>query len=156
MGKVTVIPPIIISKWCKVNTWNLRTAWHQWQKDNQPSQSDDEVSLNVLSSSNNIFLALKKKQKDLIMTADNLKWLESTIITPVLSMAQIQAKCRVASTRRVFSWLESCGHVLLSNLEPCLPFRTFCKPVYFTLIFHLLVLVACHVYCFGWVCSLYL
>lgn len=71
-------------------------------KDNQPSQSGDEVSLNVLSSSN-IFLALKKKQKDLITTADHLKWLESTIITPVLSMAQIQAKCRVASTRIVFS-----------------------------------------------------
>ena len=53
-------------------------------KDNQPSQSDDEVSLNVLSSSNNIFLALKKKQKNLITTADHLKWLESTIITPVL------------------------------------------------------------------------
>ena len=32
-------------------------------KDNQPSQSDDEVSLNVLSSSN-IFLALKKKGPD--------------------------------------------------------------------------------------------
>ena len=30
------------------------------------------------------------------------------------------------------------------------------EPVYFTLIFHLLVLVACHVYCFGWVCSLHL
>ena len=100
-------------------------------KDNQPSQSDDEVSVNVLSSSNSIFLALKKKQKHLITIADHLKWLESTIMTPVLSMAQIQAKCRVASTRRVF-----------------LP--------YFTLIFHLLVLVACHVYCFGWVCSLHL
>ena len=72
-------------------------------KDNQPSQSDDEVSLNVLSSSNNIFVALKKEQKDLITTADHLKCLEFTIITPVLSMAQIQAKCRVASTRRVFS-----------------------------------------------------
>ena len=93
-------------------------------KEKQPSQSDDEVSLNVLSSSNNIFLALKKKQKDLITTADHLKCVESTIITPVLSMAQIQAKCRVASTRRVFSRLESCGHVLLTNLEPCLPFIT--------------------------------
>lgn len=72
-------------------------------KNNQPSQSDDEVSVNVLSSSNSIFLALKKKQKDLVTTADHLKWLESTIITAVLSMAQIQAKCRVASTRRIFS-----------------------------------------------------
>lgn len=34
-------------------------------KDNQPSESDDEVWLNVLSSSNNIFLALEKKHKDL-------------------------------------------------------------------------------------------
>ena len=43
MGKFTVIPPIIISKSCTVNTCNLEDCMTLVTKDNHPSKSDDEV-----------------------------------------------------------------------------------------------------------------
>ena len=75
MGKVTVTtpPPNYCLKVMYGKYMQLKDCMTSVTKDNQPSESDDEVWINVMSSWNNIFVALKKKHKDLYYDSRSLE-----------------------------------------------------------------------------------